>query len=347
MVTEVDAGEESIEATEPFESWADAGPGFEAISEYDQKCPVENDDQSLECDWLHALVVAEVVDALEGIERARDRRGVQVALEAVDLLEEPEILVAACRVLGQFADSPGIAGKLTPLLLDSPYIEVQSMAANVLARNPDQNLAGLAQQWLTHHGSSNSSDPFKLMPEVPTHYPDMGFTEYPGLQRFTPVDSDRSVGWWTPDEPGQVVAAIRSALNVAPLNYQQWIERGQQQLMNAMASIDQSKIKEAERLMEKYLANPDPALMERIQLLQSEAYAPMQELQEGSDNVLTNVVSPPTGAGMDSLYYFIAEERPGRVSRVILVYQQPGMGRTVLQMAWDLRDYPAAWGTEL
>jgi len=323
----------------------DTGAGADPISEYDRRCPVESEDQSLECDWLHALVVVEVVEALEAIERARDQRGVVVAMDALDLPGEPEILVAACRILGQFPDTPGIGDKLTPLLLDSPYLYVQQMAAEVLSRNSDPNLAGLGQRWVDNHRDLSAGDPFDELPEVPAQYAQMGFPVVPEAERFTPADSDRSVGWRTTDSPAAVSDGIRSAVGSEPLDYLQWNELAQTQMMNIMTSIDESKVAEVERLTGQYMEKPDPALLERIQKMQEEIYAPLQSMGEDADKAVANVLYPTGALDGAGVYYFVAEERSGHPSRAILVYPLAGMGLTAVQMAWDLRDYPPAWST--
>ena len=59
-------------------------------------------------------------------------------------------LIAAMRVLGRFPDTPGIAQKVLPLLLDSPWLKVQEVAAQLLSRVPDPAVAGLGTQWGEH-----------------------------------------------------------------------------------------------------------------------------------------------------------------------------------------------------
>lgn len=61
---------------------------------------------------------------------------------------------------------------------------------------------------------------------------------------------------------------------------------------------------------------------------------------------VAQVATPPGSAGPDQVHYLIAQGKAGHVSRRILVYRQKVPERTVLQMAWDLRDYPPAWPAE-
>jgi len=319
------------------------GSGFDPVKAYDEQCPADEDEPSLECEWLRGLVVADVVDALEAIEQSRDQRGVEEALAALDLDDEPEVLVAACRVLGRFPAAPGIAEKVTPLLLDSPWLEVRRIAAEVLGRNPDSDLAAMAKQWSDNHKGLSSDDPYDELPGIPSDYAAMGFPQYPGAERFSPADSDRSAGWWSADAPPVVAARLGELLGVEVLDYQQWIERSQQQMMTAVQSIDQSKVDELQALVEEFTKTQDPTLLERVQSLQTEIYAPMQQLGDAAEMTAAQVATPPGSAEPDQVHYLIAEEKAGHVSRLILVYRQKVPERTVMQMAWDLRDYPRAW----
>ena len=129
---------------------------------------------------LRNLLVVEVTSALEQIERSRDNRGTVEALVALDLRDDPEILVAACRVLGQFPDTPGITEKALPLMLTSPYIEVQQAAANLIARNSDGNVADVGRLWSQNHSNLGAQNEFEEYPDFPAHYAAMKF---PGLSR--------------------------------------------------------------------------------------------------------------------------------------------------------------------
>src|SRR5436190_3003917 len=66
--------------------------GSKLAADYQRQCagektPPEN------CEILRSLLVAEVVTDLELTERSKDQRGVQEALVALDLPDEPEIFI--------------------------------------------------------------------------------------------------------------------------------------------------------------------------------------------------------------------------------------------------------------
>jgi hypothetical protein len=318
------------------------GSGFDPIKAYDAQCTAE-EEPSLECEWLRGLVVADVVQSLDAIQDSRDRRGVAEAVAALDIDDEPEVLIAACRVLGHFPDTPGSADKLTALVLQSPFLEVRRMAANVLERSPDPGLAAMAGQWLQNHSLLQTDDVYDELPGVSTHYAGMGFPAYPGAERYSPADSDRSVGWSSADTPSVVAERLGKMLGVTPIDSNDWIQRTQQQMMNAYDAMDRGKMDEVQQLTEEYVKTQDPALIARIETLQQEINAPMKQFSQDAEKTLDKVVTPADFSQPENIYYFVAEEKAGHVARLVLVYPQSGLGRTVIQTAWDLRDYPAAW----
>ncbi len=313
------------------------------ISEYDEQCPAE-DDPSLDCEWLRGLVVADVVQALEEIEDSRDQRGTEEALAALDIVDEPEILVAASRVLGYFPDTPGIAEKALPLMLESPYLAVEQAAARLLSQTQDPAMAGMGSQWSSNHGVLYTDDPYELLPDIPGHYYDMEFPAYPDAEWYSPADSDRSVGWRVTATPSEVSAWLAEEIGVQAMSFDQWSQRSSEEMMKAyQAVMDPAYTEEMQKLMEQYMKNQDPAVAEKIQKKQEEMEVVSKKIESDAAKTLNNVLMPPGGVVMEDLSYFVAEEKDGHISRAILVYRYPGSDRTVMQMAWDLRDYPPAW----
>ena len=111
-------GDSSSPSSDSEDEELGTGDGVALAETFKNQCG--SDASSEDCQILRSLLVVEVTAALQDIERARDNRGSVEALVALDLTDEPEILVAACRVLGQFPDTPGITEKALPLVLGSP-----------------------------------------------------------------------------------------------------------------------------------------------------------------------------------------------------------------------------------
>jgi hypothetical protein len=217
------------------------------------------------------------------------------------------------------------------------------MAANVIERSPDPGLAAMAGQWLQNHSALQADNAYDESPAVPAHYAGMGFPAYPGAERYSPADSDRSVGWSTADAPAEVAERLGQMLGVTPIDSNAWVQRTQQQMMNAYNSMDQVKMQEVQQLTEEYLKTQDAALIARIEKLQQQINAPMEQFNRDAEKTLDGVAMPADFSQPEHIYYFLAEEKAGHLARLVLVYPQSGLGRTVIQTAWDLRDYPAAW----
>ena len=298
--------------------------------------------EAFECQVLRRMVAVETEMSMEEIGRSRDQRGAGVALGALDLVDEPKILISAMRILGHFPDTPGIAEKVLPLMLESPYIEVQQTAANVLGANPDPAMAALGSYWYSNHSQLAAEDAYQEYPDFAPHYLDMGFPEYAEAEWFSPADSDRSVGWWTTDVMDTVSGWVGGKLGVKALTFQQWTERMQAQSMAAF-NVDQSKQDRVQQLLDQFGKTQNMALLEEVQKLQQELYAPIQAAGEVADRGVETLALPNINEIMEQARYFIAEEKAGHVARLVIVYPLAELGYTVIQHAWNLSDYPSAW----
>jgi hypothetical protein len=308
---------------------------------YEEECIDENPDD-FACTVFRSLVVVELVMAFEEMERARDQRGADDALAALDITNEPEVLVAAMRVLGQFPDTPGIAEKALPLVIESPYLLVQQMAARLLASNPDPTLAALGAYWGGNHGTLYAADAYQEYPGFAPHYADMGFPDYPDAEWFSPADSDRSVGWSAGDDFATVTEWLADELGTEGLDFRAWAEHLSQQ-STAMFQVDPEKQAEVERLIGEWTKTQDMAVLEKMQKLQEEMYAPAQAAGEIAEQGVGSLGPAMTSEAQEQVRFFVAEERDGHVARLVIAYPLTSLGRTVIQHGWNLADYPSAW----
>jgi hypothetical protein len=297
---------------------------------------------SRECELLRSLVVVETVAALEEIERSRDQRGAEQALVALQLDQEPEILVAAMRILGRFPETQGIAEKVSPLLLESPYLQVQQMAAQLLASNPNPTLAAVGAYWSGNHSTLYADDPYQEYPDFAPHYLAMDFPDYADAEWFSPADSDRSVGWWTEDDFATVSARLAEELGVEGLTFRDWAQHLSQE-SQAMFQVDPDKQAEVQRLIEEWTKTQNMAVLEKMQKLQEELYAPAQAAGEIADKGVGGLGPAMAPDAQDLVRFYIAEERAGHVARLVIAYPLTSLGRTVIQHAWNLTYYPGAW----
>jgi len=314
------------------------GDAVELAADYEKQCAAETT-PSEDCEILRSLLVVEVTTELRETEKSRDQRGTQEALAALDLVDEPEIVAAACRVLLQFPGTPGIAEKVLPLMLKSRYAEVQSMSANLLSRIEGSELAQVGNIWFQNHGRLPNDTPYTEYPDFPAHYAKLGFPKYPGAQWFSPADSDRSVGWSTKDSVANVSRWFSDTLRSPALTGAQWAAERQ---AAATPIVDQSKMARMQQLMERAVKGDQAAVAEAQKLSEEfdkQGKAWERSFENSVDKLLTN-----QSLGLPEAQYIVAQRKDGRVSRLVFVYPLPAIKQTVIQLVWDLTDYPAAWG---
>ncbi len=316
------------------------GPAIDPVAEFERTCGSETE-LSLDCEFLLAIVRADVLDALERLESARDKRAVDEALAALELADEPEIQIAAMRILSDFPGSEGLAAKALPLL-DSPYLAVQEAAAELLSGNDDSNVAGVGLLWSDHHREIHAEDEYEEI-ALPKHYGAIGFPSLPGVERFTPGDSDRSVGWSSAETVAEVAAQITAALGVEPIGFQAWMERSQRAQMQLYAPPDPELMAEMERVTAEYVKAQDPKLLERLTALQKKMSAPMELATAKAEKSVDRVAMPPDANAFEETRYWVAEEKDGRVAKLVVAYPVPALGRTAVQMTWNLTDHPSSW----
>jgi hypothetical protein len=110
-----------------------------------------------------------------------------------------------------------------------------------------------------------------------------------------------------------------------------------------MFQVDPDKEAEVQRLIEEFARTKDMAVLEKMQKLQEEMYAPAQAAGEIADKGVGALLPVMAPDAQEQVRYFIAEERAGHVARLVIAYPLPSLGRTVIQHAWNLTDYPSAW----
>jgi len=315
------------------------GDAIELAADYERQCSRE-EKPSRDCEILRGLLVVEVAIALEEIERSRDQRGTEEALAALDLADEPEIVIAASRILGQFPGTEGVAAKMLPFVLESAYAQVQRAAAQVLKATPDPDLAQIGEIWLRNHDGLVNADTYDEYPDFPAHYAGLGFPKYPGAEWFSPADSDRSIGWSTKDDVNVVARWFAQALRADVLDDERWLQIQTEQA-SASPGVDQSTLTRLQQLAAR-ASRGDQAALAEIDKLQNQLNAAQQDRSAANDKSVDQVAAPPASSG-SAARWIIAQKKGARISRLVLVYPLPALKRTVIQFAWDLADYPSAW----
>jgi hypothetical protein len=136
---------------------------------------------------------------------------------------------------------------------------------------------------------------------------------------------------------------ISAELGVEPLTFPQWAENMRTQSMAVFQSVDPDKVARVQELVQEYIQTQDPALMEEAEKLQAEINAGVGAANEASQQGAEQLTIPMTSDAYDQVRYFVAEEKNGHIAKVVIVVPLTGFGRTVIQHAWNLGDYPSAW----
>ncbi len=321
---------------------ADNSGSLRLASDYKQKCAGQQT-PSRECQILRSLLVAEVSTALELIQRSGDQRGVAQALVALDFPNEPDLFIAACRILAKFPTTPGIAAKVLPQLLENRSLEVQRISANLLTAVPDPIVVDIAQLWLRNHSRLSSITNYDPYPDFPGHYAGIGFPQYPGAVWFSPADSDRSIGWSTKDDLATVTNWFTQTLKTDAMDYAAWRQRQSQQMMAGMQSIDQSKIVRMQQLMPGVVKG-DQAAVAELERLQAEMTKASEAASTAVQNGVANGPMPPDSV-VSQARWIVAKQSSNHMAAVVMIYPVKGVQRTVIQLMWDLGDYAPAWRT--
>jgi hypothetical protein len=320
-------------------SWAESLGRDDAMKQaagYHKLCAGEAA-PSTRCEILRSLVVANVSTTLELIERSRDQRGVEQAMAALAFPDEPDIFIPACRILGRFPTTPGIVEKVLPHLLENKYVEIQRMAATLLARTEDPGARQAGELWLHNHQRLSPEGTYDEYPDFPAHYTAIGFPKYPGAVWFSPADSDRSVGWSTTDAATAVTGWFSQSLGTEAMDVSQW---QRYQAEQAMQQFDQTAIARMQALMEKAFKG-DKAAMAEYEKLAKDIDSNSNAAKDAADKSLGELPLPPDSVITDARW-IIGKKKGTRASTLVVVYPIAGLQRTVIQAAWDLTDYPGA-----
>lgn len=273
----------------------------------------------------YALEREAVVELLEELEAARDQRSVPVAEEALGS-GDPLVTAAGLRLLGPFAgSSPSAADRAAPLVA-SPFVATAELAAEVLARSPKHGALGA--QYRTGHPSSVEVHPWQR--PVPVDLTKLGFDAgYPGATPYAPADSEISAGHATPDALDAVLAHYQKQLGMAP-----------SPLADARGALTQSDMqrveqlsKQMQRLQEEYSKTKDAKLLDEMQALG-------KSFGETAQSPLTKAPFPAEDPAAPASAFVV--ERAGALPvRLVVVYREPLLDRTVIMHAWSPPKYPA------
>ncbi|MBK8996979.1 MAG: hypothetical protein IPM35_14695 [Myxococcales bacterium] len=264
-----------------------------------------------------------VVELLEELEATRDQRSVPVAEEAL-ASPDPLVTAAGLRVLGPFAGSSESAAERAAPLIMSPFVANADLAAEVLARSPKH--VALAMQYRAGHPSSVEVHPWQR--PAPVDLSKLGFdAAYAGTTPYPPGDSELSAAHATGDGLDVVLAHYQKKLAAAPAPLAD--------VMKAVTQSDTQRMeqlsKQMQALQEEYSKTQDPKVLEKMQALG-------KSFGEVAQSPLTKAPFPPETTPASA---FVVEREGGLPVRLVVVYREALLDRTVVIHAWSPPKYPA------
>ena len=151
------------------------------------------------------------------------------------------------------------------------------------------------------------------------------------------LKNDCAVGWSTSDSVAAVSKWFSDALRSPALDEEKWAA---QLAAAAPKPIDPTGSR-FQQLLER-ATKGDQAAVAEFEKLNKQMEEQQRNAESAQQQSAGKVANPPSSAA-DSARWIVAQRKDGRISRVVLVYALPVLKRTVIQLAWDLTDYPSAW----
>ena len=267
----------------------------------------------------------QVVELLAELEQARDQRSIPVAAAGLDS-HDPVIVTASLRLIGPFAGQDASVADKAALFMTSPYVATHQLAAAVLDRSPKHG--SLAQQYRAgHSGSDLDVHPWTKNP--PLELARVGFAgPYPNAAPYAPGDSSISAGFATTDAPDAVLAHYRHALQRDSVPFADLEAQLAQRTQQGYEEFG----KQLQALQAEYMKTQDPKVLEKMQALG-------KSMNEGAQSALA--AAPfPQGPARAAARVFVAEQAGTAPVRVVVVYPEPLVSRTIVMYAWSAPKYP-------
>jgi hypothetical protein len=326
------------------------------VADYQQAC--NSDPASARCALLHGAMRARALEALDLAAAARDQRNVGAVLGFFDLADEPEIHEAAARVVAAFPRNQAAIERARPLLFGD-HTASQRAGARLLGRSTDPTDRHLAAQWEQNHRGPAPSSPYLRQPAQPDPAR-LRFSRYPGATRWNPGDGPMTIGLATTDPLQRVVDFYARATGAAPVDAAVWRRRLDDH-RRAQGKAVQAELPdlrqdadylEAQRLAKEYQRTRDQAFLKQLEAVSRRLEEKGRQVQER-----VQTAQARTAAGLLESYalpgqnnespartarFLVAEQRGARVVRMVVVYREETLGKTVVQLVWDPAAYPVA-----
>lgn len=259
------------------------------------------------------------VGMLGDLEATQDRRSIPVA-EVALRSRDPVVTEAGLRLLGPFAASEPRAAELAVHELMSPYVASSQLAGRIV--RDSSRYAELGRQYsIGHDGPELEVDPWAKAPSL--SFASVGFKgPYPSSTPYAPCDSPNSIGFATEDTVDRVLAHYRSELGVEKVA----LSDVQQRVALRAQGETQKVLEKMQELQLEYARTQDPKAFER-----------MQQVSDGlskTESAAFQKLPLPSATAAPSAQAFVAQEAAGNIERLVVVYREPLVERTIVMLAW-------------
>ncbi len=304
------------------------------IETYTEECTGVD---SIECDVLRSLVVGDLIENLEMMERGSDNRNLYAAREAFEV-PDIRVKIAALKVLGQKVDQVPDMVDAVGELLKTENLFLQYYAARFIQRSKQSQWTRLANQFLNNH-ASQVPDMDEFYAE--TAHPDLKEGQFQAFPNSTPsilldiVKEKFQVAGFTCDASiDEVLAFYKNQTQGKLLTMEEALEFQSEQNMTFQNDyLSDPLFKDFERMTAELIKNPTQETAGRIEKKNI-------ELKEKFNNLeMSPLYQLVPGGGFDEDLWKTAklsylDMKLHSPYRVIMVYFDALLGKTVVQLGW-------------
>ena len=292
---------------------------------------------SIECDVLRSVVVGDLIENLEMMERGSDNRNLYAAREAFEV-PDIQVKIAALKVLGQKVEQVPDMVDAVGELLKTENLFLQYYAARFIQRSKPSQWTRLANQFFNNHASQvPNMDEFY----AETTHPDLNEGQFQAFPNSTPailldiVKEKFQVAGFTCDAPVEdVVAFYKNQTQGKLLTMEEAQEFQSEQNMTFQNDyLNDPLFKDFERMTAEFIKNPTQETVERIEKKNN-------ELKEKYNNLeMSPLYQLAPGGGFDADLWkaaklFYLDMKLHSPYRVIIVYFDALLGKTVIKLGW-------------
>jgi hypothetical protein len=172
----------------------------------------------------------------------------------------------------------------------------------------------------------------------------LGFPVYAGWTRYPVADAKGAVGFATADPAARVVTFYEKATLTPALD-----ERGlravehddQTEALKLAPKAGDPDLVEQNRLLQEVGKTHDPATRKQLDEIQKRLSERSKQVSAALEKGALEL-KPQLPARDKTFRVFLVERRGRKLARVVYVYRQEVVGKTIVELVWDPAVYPQA-----